>query len=126
MFFSYCFVYKASPGPGFIATSVAVGSFKNRILRNTVSKYSLAGVDLYYASENIIYGNTIAFNGAAGINLYEHADNNTIAGNTIAANGYGIYIYNASGNSIYLNNLRRKTLNTPCSFSWGERVEKDY
>lgn len=90
----------------FTGTGISLDGSNNLIMRNTITNYFACGVSLSYASTNTIYANNITLNGAAGIELGEYADNNTVAGNIIAFNGYGINIYQASGNRIYHNNFK--------------------
>ncbi|MEM0357259.1 MAG: NosD domain-containing protein [Candidatus Bathyarchaeia archaeon] len=112
--------------PSVIATGITISASENKILRNTITSYGAGGISLTYASKNLIYGNDITLNAAAGINLYEYADNNNVAGNTIAWNGYGIRIYMASNNKIFNNVFYKNGLNIEIEIGSGNVFNGGY
>ena len=59
------------------------------------------GIFLVSSGSNTISGNTCSSNGI----YLKSSSNNTVSGNTCSSNSYGIYLYNASSNIIYLNNF---------------------
>jgi len=93
-------------------------SSNNSIVGNTI-KGNAFGLDvLFYSCDNIIAGNNITENGAAGIELWNSSNNNIVSGNDITSNGFGcspgfgagIMIEElSSGNLFYENNIGNNT-----------------
>jgi len=85
-------------------------SYNNTIINNTIYYHECSGIHLKHSDKNIIFNNSIAFNGLNphstpnnGINL-EDSHNNILEDNTLTSNSpYGIHLDESDGNSINYN-----------------------
>jgi uncharacterized repeat protein (TIGR01451 family) len=97
-------------------------SHDNNLTGNTANSNGWSGILLYSFSDyNNLTGNTANSNGDDGISLYESSYNN-LTGNRVTDNHIGIYLYNASENTITCNAVY---MNTRTGFYLREKSENN-
>jgi parallel beta-helix repeat protein len=76
----------------------------NSVTDNTANNNNYDGIYLDGSTGNTVTGNTASGNLNDGIQL-TGANDNTITGNTVDTNGFGIQLFDSSGNNFYVNEI---------------------
>jgi len=100
-------------------------SERNTIYKNDVND-NLEGINLYYGTNNTIYGNYVNSNTVYGIYININSDSNFVTRNVCSENRYGIRFKGVSYNEIYLNRLEGNELGLySCCGSSFNRIYKN-